>query len=67
MTESDTFLSETELSERLGIPVTTLRTWRNRRAGPPFVKIGPRAVRYSWQAVREYCDRNTVATVEGAA
>jgi len=63
MTEDrDVYLTEYELSERLGIPVPTLRTWRSRRAGPPFTKVGPRAVRYSWKAVQEYCAHNTVET-----
>ena len=67
MTDHDQFVTEFELSARLDIPVPTLRTWRCRRTGPPFVKIGPRAVRYSWKAVLEHCERNTITTVEPGA
>ena len=67
MNDHDQFVTEFELSARLDIPVPTLRTWRCRRTGPPFVKIGPRAIRYSWQAVLEYCKRNTVSAAEHAA
>ena len=62
MTEKDDFLTEDELSAELGIPVPTLRTWRSRRVGPPFVKIGPRTVRYSRRGVKDYCDGRTVET-----
>ena len=62
MTEQDTFLTEDELSVELGIPVPTLRTWRSRRVGPPFVKIGPRTVRYSRKGIADYCAGRTVET-----
>lgn len=34
-----------ELSEWLGVPVTTLRYWRHYGEGPPAIKVGA-AVRY---------------------
>ena len=36
---------EDRLSEEIGVPVATLRSWRSRGGGPPFLKIG-RRVRY---------------------
>ena len=60
MTDHDTFLTEDELSLELGIPVPTLRTWRSRQVGPPFVKIGPRLIRYSRKGVKDYCAGRTV-------
>ena len=62
MTEKDEFLTEEQLSKELGIPVPTLRTWRSRRVGPPYVKIGPRTVRYSRKGVKEHCAGRTVET-----
>lgn len=62
-------LTEDELSEVLGVPLMTLRWWRQRERGPEWVKIG-RAVRYSADAVQRYIDSNTHtptvrATLEG--
>jgi len=34
------YYSETELSQILGISRNTLRTWRKRRTGPIYLKIG---------------------------
>lgn len=36
---------EDRLSLEIGVPVATLRSWRSRGGGPPFLKIG-RRVRY---------------------
>ncbi len=38
-------LTEAEAAARLGLKVGTLRAWRHRGVGPPFVRLG-RAVRY---------------------
>jgi predicted site-specific integrase-resolvase len=38
-------LTETEAARRLGLKVATLRAWRHRGVGPPFVRLG-RAIRY---------------------
>ena len=39
-------LDERELAARLGLSLSTLRNWRVARRGPPFVKLGLRAIRY---------------------
>ena len=44
--------SEEEFAEQIGQSVATLRTWRARRIGPPFVKIGKK-VFYS-QGARDW-------------
>jgi predicted DNA-binding transcriptional regulator AlpA len=57
---SNQYLSEKQVSQRIGISVQTLRRWRSEgREMPPNFKIGPRLVRYpvadfeSWlQSVR---------------
>ena len=53
------YLTEKQLAEQLNVPVATLRTWRARSEGPPYTKLGPRAIRYSWPAVMEYLARRT--------
>jgi predicted DNA-binding transcriptional regulator AlpA len=35
-----------DAADYLGLTPTTLEHWRCLRKGPPFVKIGPRAIRY---------------------
>lgn len=48
-----------EVSERLGVPVETLRTWRKARKGPPSYRLG-RAIRYdvaqfeTWHAAEQH-------------
>jgi excisionase family DNA binding protein len=51
------YLTETNLSERLNIPVRTLQSQRLRGDGIPYVKIG-RSVRYSLADVEEYLQKN---------
>jgi hypothetical protein len=59
------WLTIEELSERLNIPVGTLREWRIRRYGPPGTKLGrgrtgPLRYRLSsveaWEAAQEQAD-----------
>ena len=62
------YLTETELSEMLAVPKSTLRWRRFVGLGPAYVKIG-RSVRYPVKAVREFIDSNvhiptTLAAVE---
>lgn len=52
------YLTEKEVSERLRIPVETLRHWRKKRQadnqiGPPYSKFG-RAVRYNRHELSDY-------------
>lgn len=42
-----------EVSEYLGVPVTTLMDWRYRKVGPPSIRVG-RHVRYRWEAVEKW-------------
>jgi predicted DNA-binding transcriptional regulator AlpA len=35
----------------LGLAPETLRSYRNDRIGPPYVRVGPRAIRYDRAAV----------------
>jgi len=38
-------LTETQAAKRLGLSVKTLQSWRYRRLGPPYIRLGG-AVRY---------------------
>ena len=49
-------LSEKEVSATLGVATGTLRNWRSLRAGPDYVKLGQRTVRYRWADVAAFID-----------
>lgn len=44
--DPDTLLTEDQAARLLGLSIRTLQGWRWREEGPPFVRIGPRCVRY---------------------
>ncbi|EQD69664.1 phage transcriptional regulator, AlpA, partial [mine drainage metagenome] len=44
--QNSPLLDEREVAAHLKVSVSTLRNWRVARRGPPFVKVGARAVRY---------------------
>ena len=54
---------EKTVSEKLQVSVQTLRNWRHKGVGPPYVKLG-RAVRYDLQQVSEFLDDHKIATNE---
>jgi len=39
-------LREKEAAELLNVTQTTLQTWRSRKTGPPYVKLGTGGIRY---------------------
>lgn len=41
----DEAVTTAEASQIVGFPACTLHTWRSRGDGPPFLKLGVRAVR----------------------
>ena len=57
-------LRPTEAARALGLHPQTLANFRHFGDGPPFVKIGA-AVRYSAEALRNYCDENTETRTPG--
>lgn len=42
---ADRLLSAEEVSQKLGVPVSTLYIWRHRKTGPPALRVG-RYLRY---------------------
>jgi predicted DNA-binding transcriptional regulator AlpA len=60
-------LTEKEVSALTGIQLSTLRHWRCKRIGPPFLKLGRRrqsAVRYALGDVMQWAERWRVETRE---
>ena len=45
-----------ELANYLGVPVTTIYTWRYRHEGPPGFRVG-RHLRFRWSDIQEWIAR----------
>jgi len=54
-------LNESQVAERLGLAVATLRAWRHRGTGPRFLRFG-RAVRYLPSDLDEFIRASAVDT-----
>ena len=54
---TEPLMTETEVAEWIRIKAATLRNWRHRGDGPPWVHVG-RYVRYRPAAVREWLEKN---------
>ena len=53
-----------EVAELLRMREQTLASWRAERYGPPWTKMGKRAVRYPSRGVREWVDARTHTELE---
>lgn len=53
------FLTEAELAAYLILAPATLKRWRNKRKGPPYIHAGD-SVRYPRQALEEWLAERTV-------
>lgn len=49
-------MNEVAAAEFLGVSRRTMQGWRWRGGGPPFVRVGSRAVRYDPAQVRDWVD-----------
>ena len=67
MDNTHTLLDEQALASLLGLSVSTLRNWRVTRRGPPFVKLGARAVRYRQGDVEAFIAAGERLSRDGAA
>lgn len=47
-------LTTEQLADFLGMSVRTIEDWRFDRKGPPYVRLGPRTVRYRSDIVLEW-------------
>jgi excisionase family DNA binding protein len=50
-------MTEAELARLLRVSLSTVKRLRVSGEGPPYVKIGPRAIRYDREAVRAWLKR----------
>lgn len=66
--DDDRLVTREEAAKVLGLRPNTLGVWACRkRGGPPFVRVGLRAVRYRMRDLREYLAARTVEPSAGAA
>jgi excisionase family DNA binding protein len=61
MKQLDELLSPQDLASYLGVPVTTLYTWRHRSQGPPGLRVG-RHLRYRRRDVEAWVERQLDST-----
>lgn len=47
-------LDERETATRLKLAISTLRNWRAKRIGPPYLKLGARCVRYRLEDLEKF-------------
>ncbi len=59
---SEILLTVEEAAARLKISKHTLNRWRVTGEGPPFIKYGPRLVRYREAALNEWAPKRTMAS-----
>jgi predicted site-specific integrase-resolvase len=54
------YLNERELSEKIGVCSSTLRTWRSEGRGPSFIKAEGKkgAIRYKLEAVEKWLEES---------
>ena len=45
------FMTPEQLADLLQVAPSTVKTWRQRRQGPPFVRLSSKEVRYDREAV----------------
>lgn len=51
-------LTEEQAARVIGVAVKTMRNWRVKGIGPPWVAVGPKLVRYRPQDLRAYQEAN---------
>jgi predicted DNA-binding transcriptional regulator AlpA len=56
--QPDDLLKEEEAAHVLRVSVRTMQTWRRRKSGPAYVRVG-RLIRYRWSAILEFMNNNT--------
>jgi len=58
MSALEPLLTEADAAKIFNLPTATLRNWRSRGDGPPFVKIGA-VVRYRQSDLRDFLEAQT--------
>ena len=57
MSNDPEFLTANEAANLLRVTPVTMRNWRAASEGPPWFRVGPRAIRYSRASLLEYVGR----------
>jgi len=60
---NDKLIRQKQAAEYLNVSEATLERDRWRGGDIPYIRIGPRAIRYDLEQLNEYIDRNTVKNV----
>ena len=60
---SKRLVGQKEAAEYLGLSDATLERDRWRGGNIPYIRVGPRAIRYDLEQLNEYIDRNTVKNI----
>jgi predicted DNA-binding transcriptional regulator AlpA len=55
-------IDEPTAAERLGLKAITLQDWRRRGIGPPFLRLGPKTIRYRVKDLAEWQSARTEGT-----
>lgn len=61
----DEMLNTTQVSERTGVPVATLRYWRHIGTGPKSFKLGPRRIVYKAEDIQTWLAKAYADTAVG--
>ncbi len=56
----DAYLKEAEVADFTGFTRETLRRWRVINEGPPYHKVGPRAIRYLLSDILNWMSSNRI-------
>jgi predicted DNA-binding transcriptional regulator AlpA len=56
ITTDPLLVSESRAAAMIGAAPKTMERWRSRGGGPPFVRIGPRMVRYALADLESWID-----------
>ena len=60
---SKRLVGQKEAAEYLGLSEATLERDRWRGGNIPYIRVGPRAIRYDLEQLNEYINRNTVKNI----
>ena len=58
-------IKQSEAASYLGLSEATLERDRWRGGDIPYIKIGPRAIRYDLEQLNKYIEHNTVRNISG--
>ena len=65
MAQPKIYLNSEQTAEYLGISVATLKNWRKRGDGPPFIKVNARVIRYLCCDLDAWMDGKPRQTISG--